>query len=146
MDSISYKTQFPNKASVEKNWILVDCENEVLGRIASKIAMVLRGKHKPSYAPHVDCGDNVVVINADKVRFTGRKFEDKVYTRHTGFPGGQRFATPKMLKAKSSSIIIESAVRGMLPKNRLGRELFRHLHVYNGSEHPHTAQQPQKIK
>jgi len=146
MDSLSYKTIFANKETVQKNWILVDCENEVLGRLASKIAMVLRGKHKPSYTPHVDCGDNVIVVNADKIRLTGRKWDEKVYTRHTGYPGGQRFATPKMLKEKSSSLIIESAVRGMLPKNRLGREIFRSLHVYNGAEHPHTAQQPKVIK
>src|SRR6478752_689488 len=120
MDHLSYRTAHANKASVEKNWILVDAKDQVLGRVASEIAKIIRGKHKTSYTPNVDCGDNVIVINADKVRFTGKKFEDKVYTRHTGHPGGQRFTTPRELKNKSSRYIIENAVRGMLPKNRIG--------------------------
>ncbi|MDH4459951.1 MAG: 50S ribosomal protein L13 [Spirosomataceae bacterium] len=146
MDTLSYKTISANKATTDKGWIIVDAENQVVGRLTSEIAKILRGKHKPSFTPHVDCGDNVIVINADKVRFTGKKLTDKVYTRHTGYPGGQRFATPKEVLAKNPRGIVESAVKGMLPKNRLGRKLFTNLYVYAGSEHPHTAQQPKEIK
>ncbi|MFC0263542.1 50S ribosomal protein L13 [Fontibacter flavus] len=146
MDTLSYKTVSANAATVEKNWVVVDAQSAVLGRFASEVAKILRGKNKPSYTPHVDCGDNVIVINADKVRLTGRKMDEKVYVRHTGYPGGQRISTPKLLKQKSASILVEKAVRGMLPKNRLGRELYRNLYVYNGSEHPHAAQQPKEIK
>ena len=146
MDTLSYKTISANKATTDKGWIIVDAENQVVGRLTSEIAKILRGKHKPSFPPHVDCGDNVIVINADKVRFTGKKLTDKVYTRHTGYPGGQRFATPKEVLAKNPRGIVESAVKGMLPKNRLGRKLFTNLYVYAGSEHPHTAQQPKEIK
>ena len=115
-------------------------------RLASQVARIIRGKHKASYTPHVDCGDRVIVINADKIRLTGKKWDDKQYVRHSGYPGGQRFATPKMLKAKSATLIVESAVRGMLPKNRLGRKLFKNLYVYNDGEHPHEAQNPKEIK
>ena len=146
MDSLSYKTEFANKATVKKDWIIVDANDQALGRVASQIASIIRGKHKPSYSPHVECGDNVIVINSDKVRLTGNKWNDKVYTTHTGFPGGQRFATPRELKAKSSTLIIEHAVRGMLPKNRIGRSLFNSLYVYEGAEHPHAAQTPKTIK
>ena len=146
MDTLSYKTISANKATTDKGWIIVDAENQVVGRLTSEIAKILRGKHKPSFTPHVDCGDNVIVINADKVRFTGKKLTDKVYTRHTGYPGGQRFATPKEVLAKNPRGIVESAVKGMLPNNRLGRKLFTNLYVYAGSEHPHTAQQPKEIK
>lgn len=146
MDTLSYKTKSANAATVEKNWVVVDAQAAVLGRFASEVAKILRGKHKPYFTPHVDCGDNVIVINADKVRLTGRKMDEKVYVRHTGYPGGQRISTPKLLKQKSASILVEKAVRGMLPKNRLGRQLYRNLYVYNGSEHPHAAQQPKDIK
>ncbi|PSL04908.1 50S ribosomal protein L13 [Cecembia rubra] len=146
MDTLSYKTKSANAATVEKNWVVVDAQAAVLGRFASEVAKILRGKHKPYYTPHVDCGDNVIVINADKVRLTGRKMDEKVYVRHTGYPGGQRISTPKLLKQKSASILVEKAVRGMLPKNRLGRQLYRNLYVYNSSEHPHAAQQPKEIK
>jgi large subunit ribosomal protein L13 len=146
VDTLSYKTKSANAATVEKNWVVVDAQAAVLGRFASEVAKILRGKHKPYYTPHVDCGDNVIVINADKVRLTGRKMDEKVYVRHTGYPGGQRISTPKLLKQKSASILVEKAVRGMLPKNRLGRQLYRNLYVYNGSEHPHAAQQPKEIK
>jgi large subunit ribosomal protein L13 len=146
VDTLSYKTISANKATTDKGWIIVDAENQIVGRLTSEIAKILRGKHKPSFTPHVDCGDNVIVINADKVRFTGKKLTDKVYTRHTGYPGGQRFATPKEVLAKNPRGIVESAVKGMLPKNRLGRKLFTNLYVYAGSEHPHTAQQPKEIK
>ena len=146
MDTLSYKTISANDTTVEKNWVVVDAQSAVLGRFASEVAKILRGKHKPYYTPHVDCGDNVIVINADKVRLTGRKMDEKVYVRHTGYPGGQRISTPKLLKQKSSSILVEKAVRGMLPKTRLGRELYRNLFVYNGPEHPHAAQQPKEVK
>jgi large subunit ribosomal protein L13 len=146
VDTLSYKTKSANAATVEKNWVVVDAQAAVLGRFASEVARILRGKHKPYYTPHVDCGDNVIVINADKVRLTGRKMDEKVYVRHTGYPGGQRISTPKLLKQKSSSILVEKAVRGMLPKTRLGRQLYRNLYVYNGSEHPHAAQQPKELK
>lgn len=146
MDTLSYKTISLNKATAEKDWIVVDASNAVLGRLASEVAMRLRGKHKPGYTPHTDCGDNVIIINAEKVRLTGKKMDDKVYIRHTGYPGGQRFATPRQLLARKPIAVLESAVRGMLPKNRLGRALFRNLHVYAGAEHPHTAQEPKALK
>ncbi|EMS34209.1 LSU ribosomal protein L13p (L13Ae) [Mariniradius saccharolyticus AK6] len=146
MDTLSYKTKSANAQTVEKKWIVVDAHSAVLGRFASEVARILRGKHKPYFTPHVDCGDNVIVINADKVRLTGRKMDEKVYVRHTGYPGGQRISTPRMLKEKSASILVEKAVRGMLPKNRLGRDLYRNLFVYNGPEHPHAAQQPKEVK
>ena len=146
MDTLSYKTISANAATVQKGWVVVDAQDAVLGRLSSGIARIIRGKHKATFTPHVDCGDNVIVINADKIRLTGKKWDDKVYTRHTGHPGGQRFTTPRELKAKSSTLIIESAVRGMLPKNRLGRKLFTNLFVYEGAEHPHAAQQPKEIK
>ncbi|TVP52913.1 MAG: 50S ribosomal protein L13 [Mongoliibacter sp.] len=146
MDTLSYKTKSANAATVDKKWVVVDAQSAVLGRFASEVARVLRGKHKPYFTPHVDCGDNVIVINADKVRLTGRKMDEKVYVRHTGYPGGQRISTPRILKEKSASILVEKAVRGMLPKNRLGRQLYRNLFVYNGPEHPHAAQQPKEVK
>jgi large subunit ribosomal protein L13 len=126
--------------------VVVDAENQILGRLCSEIAKIIRGKHKASYTPHVDCGDQVIVINADKVRLTGKKMTDKVYIRHTGYPGGQRFATPREVLAKNPRGVVEAAVKGMLPKNRLGRALFNNLFVYAGSEHPHAAQQPKEIK
>ena len=147
MDTVSYKTVSLNKGTVEKNWVIVDADSKVLGRLSSEVAMILRGKKKPGYTPHVDCGDNVIVINADKVKLSGKKWTDKVFVRHTGYPGGQRYETPKEVKSKkSSTILIERAVRGMLPKNRLGRELFRNLYVYEGAEHPHEAQKPVKVE
>lgn len=146
MDTLSYKTISANKATVNKGWVIVDADSKILGRFASKVAMMIRGKHKPGFTPHVDCGDNVIVINADKIKMTGKKWDNKSFISHTGFPGGQRFATPRQLKAKSSALLVERAVRGMLPKNRLGRALFKNLYVYQGSEHPHEAQQPKEIK
>lgn len=146
MDSISYKTKNENKASAEKNWVLVDAEDQVLGRVASEIAKVIRGKHKPGYTPHVDCGDHVVVINAEKVKMTGKKWTDRVIFTHSGYNGGQRENTPNMIKAKHPERLIEHAVRGMLPKNSIGRQLFKSLHVYTGTSHPHEAQQPKTIK
>ncbi|MDR1680619.1 MAG: 50S ribosomal protein L13 [Prevotellaceae bacterium] len=145
MDTQSYKTVSANAATVNKEWLVIDATDQVLGRLASRVAYILRGKHKTNFTPHVDCGDNVIVINAEKIRLTGKKWTDKVYVRHTGYPGGQRFRTPKELLALKPFAIVEEAVRGMLPKNRLGAALFRNLHVYVGAEHPHQAQQPTQI-
>ena len=146
MDSLSYKTISANAATVTKEWVVIDATNEVLGRLASQVAKILRGKNKPSYTPHVDCGDYVIVINAEKVKLTGNKMTDKVYTRHTGYPGGQRFATPADYLAKKPTFLIEKAVKGMLPKTRLGDKLLSNLKVYAGAEHPHAAQNPKTIK
>ena len=146
MDSRSYKTISLNAATVQKEWVVIDATNEVLGRLASQIAKILRGKNKPGYTPHVDCGDYVIVINAEKVKLTGSKMTDKVYVRHTGYPGGQRFATPADYLAKKHEFVIEHAVKGMLPKTRLGEAIIKNLKVYAGAEHPHAAQNPKSIK
>ncbi|GAB3642999.1 50S ribosomal protein L13 [Spirosoma arcticum] len=146
MNTLSYKTISANKETVQKEWVVVDAQGEVLGRLASQIAALIRGKHKTNFTPHVDCGDNVIVINADKIRFTGKKMTDKIYVRHTGYPGGQRFTTPREMLDKHPERVIEHAVKGMLPKNRLGRRLFTNLHVYTGDNHPHAAQQPTVVK
>ena len=147
LDTLSYKTVSLNNATAEKGWVVVDAAGMVLGRLASDVAKVIRGKHKPGYTPHVDCGDNVIVINSDKIRLTGQKWTDKLYLRHTGYPGGQRQETPReVMEKKSSTILVEKAVRGMLPKNRLGRQLFKSLYVYEGAEHPHEGQKPKEIK
>jgi len=146
VDSLSYKTKSASAATVQKEWIVVDAESAVLGRLASKIAKVIRGKHKPGYTPHVDCGDNVIVINADKIKLTGKKWTDKEYISHTGYPGGQRFQTPREAAKINPGLIVERAVRGMLPKNRLGRRLFTNLYVYSGNEHPHAAQNPKPVQ
>jgi large subunit ribosomal protein L13 len=146
VDTLSYKTISANKATVQKNWYVVDADSKVLGRLASEIAQIIRGKHKPSYTPHVDCGDNVIVINAEKIRLTGKKWDDKEYVHYTGYPGGQRTYTAKQMKIKGPERIVEKAVKGMLPKTRLGRQIFKNLYVYNGSEHPHAAQNPKDLK
>ena len=146
MDSLSYKTISVNAATANKEWYVIDATDEVLGRLASQVAKILRGKNKPSYTPHVDCGDYVVVINADKVKLTGNKMTDKVSTRHTGYPGGQRFTTPAEYLVKKPTFIVEKAVKGMLPKNRLGDAILKNLKVYAGAEHPHAAQNPKQIK
>ena len=146
MNTLSYKTVSANKATVSKEWVVVDAQGEILGRLSSKIAMIIRGKHKPEYTPHVDCGDNVIVINADKIKLTGNKFTDKTYVRHTGYPGGQRFISPKELMEKHPHRVVEKAVRGMLPKTKLGKQLYTNLFVYAGTEHPHAAQTPKTIK
>jgi large subunit ribosomal protein L13 len=145
VDTQSYKTVSANAATVNKEWVLIDATDLVLGRLASQVALLLRGKRKPNFTPHVDCGDNVIIINAEKIRLTGKKLTDKVYVRHTGYPGGQRFATPKELLKRKPFAVVEEAIRGMLPKNRLGAELFRNLHVYAGAEHPHQAQVPKQL-
>lgn len=146
MDTLSYKTKSLRNEDVERKWYVIDAEGEVLGRMCTKIAMVLRGKHKPDYTPHVDGGDHVIVINADKVRLTGVKGDTKEYIRYTGYPGGQRRATARELREKKPEAIVENAVRGMLPKTKLGRAMFKKLFVYTGSDHPHSAQQPETLK
>lgn len=142
MDTLSYKTISANRATVDKQWLLVDAEGQTLGRLASKVAKLLRGKHKPNYTPHVDCGDNIVIINAEKITLSGNKWDEKTYSRYTGYPGGQRFTTAKELLEKNPGRIVEKAVKGMLPKNRLGAELFRNLKVYVGTKHDQEAQKP----
>ena len=145
MDTLSYKTISANKATRDKQWVLVDAEGQTLGRLASKVAILLRGKHKPNFTPHVDCGDNVVVINAEKIHLSGNKWSEKTYIRHTGYPGGQRSLSATELFAKDPARIVEKSVKGMLPKNKLGAELFRNLSVVVGANHPHEAQQPKAI-
>ena len=133
MDQLSYRTVSANRQTVEKKWVVIDASNQILGRLSSQIVNILRGKNKPSFTPHVDCGDNVIVINAEKIRLTGKKMTDKVYTRHIGHPGGQRFATPRELMAKDGRKVVEMAIKGMLPKNRLGSKLYTNLYVYEGA-------------
>jgi len=145
VDTLSYKTISANKATVQKEWVVVDATDLVLGRMGSKVAKLLRGKYKPSFTPHVDCGDNVVIINADKVKLTGNKWTDRVYLSYTGYPGGQRDVTPARLMEKSPEKLIKKVVKGMLPKNRLGDKILSNLYVYAGTEHPHEAQQPKQI-
>ena len=145
MNTLSYKTVSVNKATAQKEWVLVDANDLVLGRMASKVAKLLRGKYKPSFTPHVDCGDNVIIINADKVRLTGKKWTDRVYLRHTLYPGGQRETTPAQLMAQSPEKLIKKVVKGMLPKTKLGAAVLRNLKVYVGTEHKHETQQPTAI-
>ena len=145
MDTLSYKTVSANRDTVQKEWFLVDANDLILGRLSSVVAMILRGKHKASFTPHVDCGDNVVIINAEKVRLTGKKFTQKQYVRYTGYPGGLRKETPEDVMRKDPRRLIERAVRGMLPRNRLGRKLFHNMKVYVGTEHEHEAQKPKLI-
>ncbi len=146
MDTLSYKTKSANKATVQKEWFVVDATDQVLGRLSSQVAKILRGKHKPMYTPHVDCGDKVIIINAEKIKLTGNKMTDKVYLRHTGYPGGQRSTTPAELMEKNPARILEKAVKGMLPKNKLGSQLLKNLFVYAGSEHTQQAQKPKELK
>ena len=145
MDTLSYKTISANKTTVNKEWVLVDAEGQTLGRVASTVAKLLRGKHKPNFTPHVDCGDNVIVINAEKINLTGNKWNDKTYVRHTGYPGGQRSLTANELFGKDPARVVEKSVKGMLPKNKLGADLFRNLNVVVGAEHAHEAQKPKTI-
>ena len=145
MDTLSYKTISANKATANKEWVVVDAADMVVGRLASKVAKLLRGKLKPNYTPHVDCGDNVIILNADKVRLTGNKWNDRLFFYHSGYPGGRTDITPAELMAKKPEKLVERAVKGMLPKNRLGRQLFRNLFVYAGGEHKQEAQQPKVI-
>ena len=145
MDTLSYKTISANKATVDKQWVLIDAEGQTLGRLASKVAILLRGKHKPNFTPHVDCGDNVIVINSEKINLSGNKWNDKSYIRHTGYPGGQRSFTATEMFAKDPARLVEKSVKGMLPKNKLGAALFRNLDVVVGAAHKHEAQQPKTI-
>ena len=146
MDTLSYKTVNATPATVNKEWVVIDATDLVLGRLASRVALVLRGKNKANFSPNMDCGDNVIILNADKVKLTGKKMSDKQYVRHTGYPGGQRFANPKIILAKKPTELVRMAVKGMLPKNRLGAQLLGNLFLYQGSEHPHQAQSPKTIK
>lgn len=146
MDTLSYKTKSARKEDVVRDWFIVDATNLTLGRLSSKIAQVLRGKHKPSFTPHVDTGDYVIVINAEKVRLTGNKWNDKEYLRYSGYPGGQKSKTAKQILDSKPHAIVEHSVKGMLPKNRLGRAIYKKLFVYVGAEHPHEAQKPQDLK
>lgn len=145
MDTLSYKTISANKATASKEWVVVDADGQVLGRLASKVAKILRGKNKPLFTPHADCGDNVIVINAEKVVLTGKKMSDKVYIRHTGYPGGQRQQTADEVLTKFPERLVEKAVKGMLPKNSLGRKLYTNLHVVIGAEHKYEAQKPKVV-
>ncbi len=145
MDTLSYKTISANKATANKEWVLVDAEGQALGRLASKVAKLIRGKHKPNFTPHVDCGDNVIVINADKITLSGNKWTTKSYIRHTGYPGGQKSLTATELYGKDPARVVEKSVKGMLPKNKLGAALFRNLTVVVGTEHAHAAQKPKTI-
>jgi len=153
VDTLSYKTVSPNAQSVEKEWVVIDATDQVLGRLCAKVAKILRGKYKPSYSPNVECGDNVIIINAEKCILTGKKMTDRQYLSYTGYPGGQRVATPEIMMKKSYNKHLKAGmhplyikvVKGMLPKNRLGARLLENMHVYNGSEHPHAAQNPKVI-
>ncbi len=153
MDTLSYKTVTPNEQHCDREWVVIDATDQVLGRLCSKIALILRGKNKPTYSPFVECGDNVIVINADKVRLTGNKWTGREYLSYTGYPGGQRVSTPELLRIKSTNKHLKAGynplfikvVKGMLPKNRLGRRIIGNMHVYNGPEHPHEAQNPKVI-
>ena len=145
MDTLSYKTISGNKETANKKWLLVDAEGETLGRLASKVAFMIRGKHKTNYTPHADCGDNVIVINAEKISLSGKKWEQKTYIRHTGYPGGQKSLTANELMAKRPIRMVEMAVKGMLPKNKLGSALYKNLKVVEGSEHKYAAQTPTTV-
>lgn len=153
MDTISYRTDFPNAHEVQHDWVVIDATDQVLGRLCAKVAKLLRGKYKPSYSPNMECGDNVIIINADKIILTGKKMTDRIYLNYTGYPGGQRELTPEVLMQKSFNKHIKPGIhplfvrvmKGMLPKNRLGRRLIENMHVYNGPNHPHEAQNPTVI-
>ncbi len=153
MNTLSYKTNSAKAEEVKKDWVVIDATDQVLGRLCAKVAKILRGKYKPCYTPHVDCGDNVIIINADKVKMTGKKWTEHIYVSYTGYPGGQRYATPAILQQKSERKSLTPGkhplflhvIKGMLPKNRLGARLLDNVHIYNGDQHPHEAQQPKVI-
>ena len=146
MSKLHFTTKHANAATVQRNWYVVDGTNQTVGRMCSRIAAVLRGKNKAYYTPHVDCGDFVIVTNVDKIKFTGNKLDEKVYDRYSGYPGGRKEEIAKDLLKRKPEVIIERAVKGMLPKNRLGRKMYKKLFVYVGDQHPHTAQQPKELK
>ena len=146
MNTLSYKTVSANKATVNKEWVVIDAEGEVLGRLASVVAKILRGKNKPEFTPHVDCGDNVIVLNAHKIKLTGNKWEDKTYISHTGYPGGQRSINAEALMAKKPTEMVKKAIKGMLPKNRLAAQQLKNVYIYDSAEHEHEAQKPKTIK
>jgi len=143
--TLKYKTISANRETVNKQWFVVDAEGEILGRLAAKVALVLRGKHKTDYTPHVDCGDNVIIINAEKIQLTGNKLNDKVYISHSGYPGGQKTIPIKKMLENNPERVLEKAIKGMLPKNSLGDQLFRNLYIYVGNEHKQEAQKPAKL-
>lgn len=145
MNTNSFKTYSAKAGEVEKEWFVVDAENQVVGRLASQVAAILRGKHKPTYTPHIDTGDFVIVVNADKVRFTGKKETDKQYFSHTGYPGGGKMRSPKEMRERKPTFIVEKAVKGMLPKGPLGRKMISKMKVYAGPDHPHAAQKPKEL-
>jgi large subunit ribosomal protein L13 len=145
MSKLHFTTKHANEATVKRDWYVVDGTNQTVGRVCSRVAAILRGKNKPYYTPHVDCGDFIVFINADKVKFTGDKLDDKIYINFSGYPGGKREETAKSLLNRRPDAVIERAIKGMLPKNRLGRQMYKKLFVYAGDKHPHTAQQPKTL-
>lgn len=145
MNANSYKTKSAIPANIDKKWYVIDADNQVVGRLATTVANMLRGKHKPSFTPHMDCGDNIIIVNAEKVKFTGNKLTDKRYFSHTGYPGGQKRVSPQSLFEKKPESVLEKAVAGMLPKNKLGRALQRNLYVYVGNDHPHAGQKPETL-
>ena len=146
VETLSYKTQSANKSTINKRWYVVDAEGKSLGRFTSQVAKILRGKNKPDFTPHVDGGDYVIVLNASKIGMSAEKAESKTYIRHTGYPGGQKFESAKDLLIRKPEAVIEKAIKGMLPKNRLGRKVFGNLYVYAGTEHPHQAQKPETLE
>ena len=146
MDTLSYKTLSINKANANKAWLLINADGLVLGRLASEVAKLLRGKHKTNFTPHADCGDYVVIINADKIKLTGDKWTKREHFKHTGYPGGQKRISPQELFRRDQTSLVNQAVKGMLPKNKLGRAIFKNLHVYTGVDHKHEAQKPKEIK
>ncbi len=145
MDPVSYKTAYPKPKELQRKWLLIDATNIPLGRLASRVAYYLRGKHKPYYTPHIQCGDYVIVVNAEKVRLTGKKWDKKIYRFYSGYPGGQKERTARMIYEKDPRKLIELAVKRMLPKNRLGRRMFRNLRIYVGDSHPHQGVEVEKI-
>ena len=145
MDSKSFKTSYLNKESIVKNWFVANADGKTLGRFSSEVAKILRGKHKASYTPHMDCGDNVIVLNADQIKLTGDKWNNKTYIRHTGYPGGQRSLTASEIHEKNPTSLVEKSIKGMLPKNKLGAELFRNLYVVSGADHPYDGQKPTAV-
>ena len=146
VNTLSYRTLSANSETADKQWVVVDAEGQTLGRLASKVAKLIRGKHKPNFTPHVDCGDNVIVINAEKIKLSSGKMETKEYVRHTGYPGGQKFTLAKDMIANHPERVIEKAIKGMLPKTKLGRQIFGNLYVYTGTDHPHQGQKPETLE